>query len=256
MKLSRWLRRPSDGIAESTTEPTATDALRHAARYGELLRWSLREAVGDTAFGNYARRTKEEYCERLQKAFREGWYGFDDISVFIDEVERMAGAFLYAAFLQGFEAEGIKPDELTVTELAIIEQYLAEQIAHLPATAAWLEAGQVQYFNRDGPQGGHSRTAVDARSQMWCNRWNDALNQGRLLGAKDQKLMWHLGPTEHCSDCLSYDGRVYRASTWARWDIRPQHSSLACHGYNCQCRLVSTDSPITPGRPPKMTGGA
>ncbi|RLC88775.1 MAG: hypothetical protein DRJ03_01620 [Chloroflexi bacterium] len=59
----------------------------------------------------------------------------------------------------------------------------------------------------------------------------------------------------NCIDCLNYSGRVYRASIWAKYDIRPQHPNLACHGYNCKCHFEVTTENAWPGRPPGMTGG-
>jgi hypothetical protein len=214
----------------------------------------MTEAIGGTAYGNYASRTQAEFCRNTQRLAAEYWRGqIRDQGTFEHSFEQAVVAFNTAAMLQGFEKAGIKPDELTVLELAAIEGYLANQISHIGDFASWLAAGQGQFFNIQGPQGGHPRAAVEQRARLWCNRWLDAYNEGMQIGAKDGKLKWVMGPTEHCSTCLKLSNRVYRASTWARYDIHPQHpENLECKGYQCQCFFVPTNEPLTPGRPPNV----
>lgn len=96
---------------------------------------------------------------------------------------------------------------------------------------------------------------IKARMRLWWNAYHRVSTEAKQQAAGDRPMIWSLGPTkENCRDCLNYNGRVYRASTWGKWDIRPQSPRLACHGVNCLCRLRVTTEPITPGRPPGMTG--
>jgi hypothetical protein len=94
------------------------------------------------------------------------------------------------------------------------------------------------------------------RARLWVNRYNAVRAEAQAIVCSDQKLTWRLGDTEeHCEDCLNYQGRTYRASTWNRYGIRPQSFELACGGWNCDCRFEPTDAPVSAGRPPGMTGG-
>ena len=95
-----------------------------------------------------------------------------------------------------------------------------------------------------------------SRVELWVNQYNAVVNQAYVMTARDQKLLWVLGPTEeHCRDCAKYAGRVYRASTWTKYGIQPQSQHLACHGFRCLCMLQPTDQPANRGRPPAMSGG-
>jgi phage portal protein BeeE len=47
-------------------------------------------------------------------------------------------------------------------------------------------------------------------------------------------LQWHVGPTEHCTDCLANSEQIKRSSEWNKQPL-PQDRALECRGYNCQC---------------------
>lgn len=57
----------------------------------------------------------------------------------------------------------------------------------------------------------------------------------------------------NCGDCRRLDGRVYRASTWAKYDIYPRNWDLECRGVRCGCAFEETDEPCTPGFPPHLS---
>lgn len=56
----------------------------------------------------------------------------------------------------------------------------------------------------------------------------------------------------NCASCLMYSGRVYRASTWKKYDIYPRMRSLLCRGLRCGCEFRPTAMPCTPGKPPQI----
>ncbi len=91
-----------------------------------------------------------------------------------------------------------------------------------------------------------------SRHGMWVNRYSEARNQARAMACADAKFAWRLGNTDHCSTCLKMANKVKRASQWAKADVRPQHPSLACKGFKCQCEFRKTDDPLSRGRIPSM----
>lgn len=96
---------------------------------------------------------------------------------------------------------------------------------------------------------------LKSRIDLWVNKGLDGIyNAGKLTGAKNKTLEWIYGDTEHCSDCLNLNGRVYRASIWKKYEIQPRSSLLECKGFKCQCKFEPTDKPPTKGRPPKISG--
>jgi len=100
------------------------------------------------------------------------------------------------------------------------------------------------------------------RADMWANRWKElkslaAAIAGRVArrdGTVVQNLRWDFGKTrEHCRDCSTYVGRVYKADIWFKWGALPQSRALECRGFLCQCKLTPTDERAMPGHPPKPT---
>lgn len=94
------------------------------------------------------------------------------------------------------------------------------------------------------------------RAALWANKGLDSLyNAGLLAGNVNAAYIWKRGKTEKgCDDCKRYDGRVYRAKTWKKYNIEPRSELLACHGFNCDCTLEKTNLPIMRGRPPLPSG--
>ena len=158
-------------------------------------------------------------------------------------------AAYHSAWTEAMVALGLTAEEMTPEERAILES--RKDRAHQDARA-FLES----YFQsiwggmrKEPPQ--PSMASVRARMETWINLRANAYNEALEILGKDAKLKWVLGPTEHCSTCLKMSGHVHRASTWARY-ARPQHPELACGGWRCQCELIPTTEPVTPGHPPGM----
>jgi len=151
-----------------------------------------------------------------------------------------------AAWKEGAARAGVTESEYTDEE-----KYARER-------AYWRQRERMIMFGDDVKKGskanGGKLAPLLSRVELWVNQYTAVENQAFLMASKDQKLLWVVGPTEHCPDCAKYEGRVYRASTWAKYGIRPQSSQLACHGFRCQCRFEPSDLPANRGRPPAMTG--
>jgi len=154
---------------------------------------------------------------------------------------------LTRAFYEGAKVCGVLPSELSYEELNALAAAYFAQYDHLDSLGDAIEA------NSKANKG--KVTPLLRRSDMWSNAYASVKAQAQLMACGDKKLKWNEGDTkEKCVDCLAYDQRVYRASTWARYGIKPQSPSLACHGFNCHCSFEVTDDKCTPGRPPRMTG--
>lgn len=94
------------------------------------------------------------------------------------------------------------------------------------------------------------------RLTLWVNSAGAMYNESLIYqtavlnpetGQMEEPLYaWILGPTEHCTDCLTFSGFILPASEWRRLP-RPQDYQLECRGFNCQCsyRQVSGDSAVT-----------
>jgi hypothetical protein len=188
------------------------------------------------------------YRKEIRGAFRGAWSGAFDLDAFFDVMFAVIDFGLRQAFLEGMRECGFSSiDELDVGERAELTKAIINERRWIARAAAFIE-------DHSKAKGGKLRTVL-ARAKLWGNRWLDVKNRARQLTCGNRKLRWVLGATEkHCPDCSKYAGRVYRARTWAKWDIRPQHRGLACCGYNCDCRLEDTDAPLNKGRPPAKSG--
>jgi hypothetical protein len=152
-----------------------------------------------------------------------------------------------AAWRAGARECGIKPSDYTDAEREAINQ------AILDTSRPWEDFAD-QIIDRNRASGAKLESHM-GRANLWINRYNAVRADAQQMACGDQKLVWLIGGTEeHCTDCLGYHGRVYRASTWARYGIKPQSFDLECNGWNCDCRFEVTTDPVTPGRPPRMSG--
>ena len=94
--------------------------------------------------------------------------------------------------------------------------------------------------------------AASSRIPMWINTYRDVVNTAKLMAGANVKLIWVLGPTDHCSSCLKLAGKVKRKREWLSAGIQPQSRALECGGFNCQCSLQPTSERASPGRLPSL----
>lgn len=103
---------------------------------------------------------------------------------------------------------------------------------------------------------GFKLSTVLSRVEIWTNRYVAVATLAEVTACADKKMIWYLGRTEkHCTDCYTYNGKVYRASVWTQYGALPQSRALECGGWRCDCRLVPTTDRATPGRPHSPKGG-
>ena len=182
----------------------------------------------------------------VRSAVRGLWSGVLSKGDFTSAMKSVLGRQLMLAWIEGAAECGTKADELSEEESKARDIFIKEQDGFIS------EFGDA-IRERDKISGGKLQPLF-GRAEMWINRYADARNQAKILACGDSKLLWTVGPTEHCRDCLNYNGRVHKASVWAKYEIRPQSPRLACHGFRCQCQLSKTDKRLTKGVPPRMTG--
>jgi hypothetical protein len=186
------------------------------------------------------------YTKDIRGIARAVWQGLDidAYSIMWDTV----GLGIEKAWYQGAKSCGISEDELTLEEKLRRDTMITDQRNYIMGFLDW-----VHEHRRDGPEKLPFARIV-SRANMWGHGWHSAYNEAMSRACANQKLRWVLGPTKvHCNDCATYADRIYRASIWQKYDIRPQHPSLGCHGFGA-CAFEVTDEKCNPGRPPRMTG--
>lgn len=189
---------------------------------------------------------KPLYRNTVRAYVRMLWKGDIDREMFEDNMTIAIERMFTQAWHEGAREMGILPTELTEGEKNALMKLIDDELQYLPQFSDAIEAGS--RANRG------KLTPLLRRSDLWVNKYDKVFNQAKAMAGRDQKLMWVRGMTKQpCRDALKLNGRVYRASTWAKHNILPQSIDLECRGFNCQCKLVATNEPITRGRPPKLT---
>jgi hypothetical protein len=155
---------------------------------------------------------------------------------------------LELAWREGAAECGVRPDERTPEEDQRLREFVINQMSYTFGLAEFVEANTQA-------EGGLLRTSLK-RLPPWVNRYNEVKAIAQEMACGNQKFQWFLGETiEHCRTCLKLNGRVMRASQWAKLDVHPQDTrpgKLECRGFNCDCRRKKTDKPATPGRLPSL----
>lgn len=189
--------------------------------------------------------SEDRYRATIRSPVRALWKGVFTEADFESEMRMAIRVGLTRAFDSAAGEYGLTPDDYNIDE----QQFLADAIES--------EFGYIAGFGADitdnSQQNKGKLTPLFVRAEMWVNRYVDIVSRARVLFGKDEKLQWVYGDTEHCTTCLALNGKVKRASFWAKAGVYPRNPpnpNLECGGYNCQCELVPTDNPVSKGRLP------
>lgn len=143
-----------------------------------------------------------------------------------------------AAFRDGLEEGGVNPDDMDDRDQAALQEWIRIQSPYV-----------TNFANRVFDQG-LSDAQVAIHAEMWGNKsLRDALQLGQASAAWNQVFEWVLGPTEEsCPDCLRLATQRHRMRDWRRTGWLPGAIKLACHGFNCLCKLVLAAGKRSRGR--------
>lgn len=181
----------------------------------------------------------------IRNAVRGLWSGNTDMFDFFEQMDAAIRIGYETAWREGAKTCGIGPGERTEEETQRLEAMIVENRQYIFGYGEAIEAGSKA---NKGPL-----APLMSRAELWINRYGFVVATAQQMACKDTKLMWVWTPEkEHCPDCRKLNGRVYRASVWEKYNIKPKMMELNCHGFNCGCEFVPTDKPVTPGRPPQI----
>lgn len=188
------------------------------------------------------------YRSAIRSAVRGLWTGNISYDQFVYTMIRAIDSQFPLAWQEGARSVGILPGEMTPEELQRLNEEMFSEYRFIDRFARAIIAGN--------KESGGNLSPLFARAERWVQGYNRLMNIAITYSRSDPKLKWRMGATrEHCVDCLNYNGRVYRASTWRRYNIVPRSWSLSCHGVHCLCTLEVTSERCTPGRPRSPRGG-
>ena len=197
---------------------------------------------------------ERDYGRSIRAAARGLLTGVLDEFSFVDTMLSTIQRGLTRAFGEGLKQAGVDPANLDapayLPERLELDEAINQNQASLFNFSAYIQQQRLLYLD------GQKQAAIDHvmnRALLWSNQYDKARAVAFTMASGDALLTWGLGPSiDHCLSCLTFDGRTYRASTWAKYGALPKSSRLCCGGYRCQCGLVPADpgTRITPGRFP------
>jgi len=186
-----------------------------------------------------------DYRRNIRGAVRGLWGGTIDIFGFLESMNRTIQRGFTMAWYEGAQAVGINSDELTDDEKNALYSEINGELSHT--------LGLAYAIMQESKANGGKLTPLMQRADMWNARYSYIVSRAMSMAGRDRKLRWVWNPhKEHCSHCRILHGRIYRASVWARYDIRPRMRRLACGGWRCGCSFEPTSDRATPGRPPSI----
>lgn len=135
------------------------------------------------------------------------------------------------AYEDGLKDGGVE-DGMDDEDLADVATYTAQQSAFVTDIGAVL-------FRGDGISDGQA----EQKPELWFNKSiYPAYERGRLSADKNGLYEWTLGRTEqHCDTCLTLNGQRHRMKEYARRELLPRSSALACGGWLCDCKLTKSE---------------
>ena len=187
----------------------------------------LRESLGDVTAEEY-----EYIVGTMGSQLEAGVLEQDDFSQTMKEV--IAIAILLALLRTSKKTEA----QLTEQERKIIAENVQAGQDAADSMADDIAAGRYT-ATPDKPK----PPSILERAVLWGATILGIQAMGQLFQNDDPFWQWQVGPTEHCTDCQRLNGQVHRGSEWLASGWSPQSPSLECHGYRCQCALVSADGP-------------
>ena len=194
-------------------------------------------------------KSAESFAKNIRVAVRGLWTGDFDFMAFVDNMTSAIFKGYEQAWQEGAAQCGMAVADRTAAEQQRLDREVNSDLGHVP--------GLADFIALNSKANGGKLGASLSRAELWANRYNFVVGIAQQVSCADMKYMWVVGPTDHCRDCATYDGRIYRGSTWAAVGAQPQSRRLECGGYRCQCSLVPVTSPSVrawPGRPPAPTG--
>lgn len=179
----------------------------------------------------------DEYHERLSSAVVAVFNGDSQYTSLLSTHKQLIRDYARDIYVEGMRDGGIKDaeNELDDDDESAITAFINEQIGFA------LDFAKACADTRKAEDQKAAQTVINHRVEMWADRMRDFGNTGKIRAMEGEKARWELGQTEvHCTDCLANSKRTpQRMAVWRDNIGLPRNAELECHGYNCDCSLVS-----------------
>jgi hypothetical protein len=189
------------------------------------------------------------YGGRLEKYAGDYYSGKINDTEFLDRMIGMVSSQLRKAWNEGMRENGLDPSrDMNSQWAATLQGIVNSEYNHITDLADFINQQRSAMAGTD---------AIMQRVGLWQNRYIDVTNQAIIETAKKDDLYeWQFGNTEkHCDTCLALNGVIAPMVEWDERGLHPQNppnGSLQCGGWQCDCRFVKSDGPITEGGIPNV----
>ena len=187
------------------------------------------------------------YQRALWSSTRDFHAGDMEAGEFIDDMIRLIEGQMRRAWNEGMRNVGLDPKrDMTPAYEGRLQEIINSEFDHVLDFASDIEKAA-----QDGKPVEPFRGRVD----MWTNRYTEVVNTAQIVTKPKQRYRWQYGDTDHCSTCYALHGTVATGTDWQNSIYKPQsppNPALECGGWRCQCQLVPTDEPLTPGGIPNV----
>ncbi len=193
----------------------------------------------------------QNYRSGIRAAFRGLWSGAMDAGGFYSAMSSTIRLYLPQAYNEGAAEVGVKPDELTNTEILERTRLVVTQESYI--------TGVIDFIEKNSKANKGKLGTVFKRADLWIKAAVNAQNLGKETAKDDPKFKWVISETtkDHCVSALKLSGKVKRLSQWKKANIRPQSPNLECMSQAggivvCTCRFEITTEALSKGRLPSL----
>jgi hypothetical protein len=169
------------------------------------------------------------YIEALKGLIERAQAGEITREEFIDQADTIITTQLEAAFLLGAEA-----DTVGEAEQAELDDEIEAALDALPRLADDVFARKFAQVDDTTPPA----LNLLARLALWGSAALGAYSLGSMVKGAAKLMIWLVGPTDHCKDCLRLDEQIHTGADWRASPWRTQGRNLECNGYNCLCIVI------------------
>lgn len=148
----------------------------------------------------------------------------------------MSDAFL-DGFKRGYEETAGSLEDVDPEAYAWLASRQDAELGYIAELFVSLKAARDEFW-RGEMDANDLRLLVQQRVDGYAASLDAVYNAGRMWGAKNRLIIWHLGHTkEHCKTCARLNNARHRAKWFIARNYIPRRpgAAMECGGYQCGC---------------------
>ena len=187
--------------------------------------------------------TRANYRVKMAEALTEYLASDKPITSYKSRVNRAMLEAFSSAFYIGYEETSGSLVDVDPDADAWLTSRQNTELGYIGELFAALKVARDEFWHGE-IDADDLRALVAARVNGYSNTLEAVYNAGRMWGAKNKMLTWHLGSThEHCDTCARLNGQSHRARWFVARNLIPRRpgAAMECGGYQCGCYFTDKD---------------